>query len=68
MGRPRKHPKQFRPTQLVEPKEPCCIEVDGIPYNFNPGRSRPRGDHPAVMSNPGLFKPLDPETEAEKHV
>jgi hypothetical protein len=61
-----KKQQKFRPTQMVEPIQPCAIEVDGIPYNFNPGYSRIRADHPAVQSNPDLFKALDTETEDEK--
>jgi len=57
--------QRFKPGQLVEPVQPCAIdvEVDGViqSFVFNPGRSRVRSDHPAVKSNPGLFKALDPE-------
>jgi len=60
---------KFRPGQMVEPVQPTAIdyEVDGVLMSevFNPKHSRLRGDHPAVVSNPGLFRPVQPDEDAE---
>lgn len=60
---------KFRPNQIVEPIQPVAIDydVDGVLISgvFNPKHSKLRGDHPAVQSNPGLFKPLQPEGDDE---
>jgi len=61
--------QKFRPAQMVEPIQPTAIdyEADGILIAgiFNPGRTRLRGDHPAVQANPALFRPIDPEDPDE---
>lgn len=61
--------KKFRPNQMVEPVQPVAIdyEVDGVVISgtFNPKHSKLRGDHPAVLSNPGLFKPVQPDEDPE---
>jgi hypothetical protein len=57
---------KFKPGQMVEPIEACSIDVDGVAYTFNRGKTRLRADHPAVQAAPQLFKALEatyPEVE-----
>ena len=59
---------RFRPSQMVEPIQPTAIdyEANGVTISgvFNPKHSRLRGDHPAVLSNPDLFRPVQPDEDA----
>ena len=48
-------PPKFKPDELVVAKHPTAIEAEGRQYVFNP-KDKIRGDHPAVLSNPRLFK------------
>ena len=60
---------KFRPGQIVEPVQPIAIdyELDGVIISgvFNPKHSKLRGDHPAVVSNPSAFKPVQEEEAGE---
>ena len=59
----RRKAKQFRAGQMVEAIQSCSVDVEGIPYTFS-SKSKPiRGDHPAVQSNPDLFRALENEDE-----
>ena len=55
----------FRPNQLVEPVQSCSFDADGVPYTFS-SKSKPiRGDHPAVLAKPDLFRALEEDEPAE---
>lgn len=60
---------RFRPTQIVEPIQPTAIEWEenGVRMSdvFNPKHSRLRGDHPAVLAAPALFKPVQPDEDGD---
>ena len=53
---PAGRPPKFKPDDLVVAKHPTAIEAEGRQYVFNPNDPPVRADHPAVKSNPRLFK------------
>ena len=62
----RRKKKEFRPNQLVEVVQSCSFDVDGVPYTFS-SKSKPiRGDHPAVLEHPDLFRALEEDDEPIK--
>jgi hypothetical protein len=60
-----KRKTKFRPGQMVEAIQSCSVDVEGVPYTFS-SKSKPiRGDHPAVQSNPDLFRAIEEDEAPE---